>query len=113
MKLYVQYTEDGSISGTNFTSGEKPPHPRQLEFVIGPTESVPVTDGMRVDTKTKKLVLCPIIAKERHNAGVHRQLRTIDDATVRALREFYLTGDKSVLQNLEDRAAALRPQLQK
>ena len=108
-KHYVQYTEDGTIQArVSSTHVEAPPHPRQLVFE---DEIAPEIDGMRVDLKTKKLIPCPKIAKERHNGNILRQLQALDAATPRALRDFHLKGDKTALQNLEDQAAKLRPQL--
>lgn len=107
MTFYVQYAEDGTITGTLLTSGAKPDHPRQLQF-----DEFVNTDGLRVDIENDNLVTCPVIAKERHNASIMMQLMAIDEKSVRAMRDFYLTGDKTALQNLEDQAAELRPQLQ-
>ncbi len=108
MKFYVQYLEDGTISGSLLTSGEEPKHPRQLVF----DEHIDVHGkGLRVDVKTKKLIPCPVIAKERHNGNIQSQLNAIDAATPRALRDFHLRGDKRALQKLEDQAELLRPQL--
>lgn len=111
MKQYIQHTEDGTITGTVMSTGNIE-HPSQL-VIDAPDGKMTNTDGMRVDLKTKKLVPCPRIAKERHNGHIQYQLKKIDDATPRAVRDFYLTGNKTALQNLEDQAALLRPKLQK
>lgn len=105
MTLYIQYAEDGTIVAT--VRGTKAPeHPRQLSL-----DDATPWDGMRVDLDTKTLISCPIIAKDRHNQAIFGKLRAIDDATIRALRDLHLKNDKKPLQDLEDRAVALRSQI--
>lgn len=112
MNLHVQYDENGNITGT-VTGTNAPDHPRQLVFKPDEKGNLPSHDGMRVDLKTGKMIPCPEIARQRHNGKILSQLRAVDDGTPRALREFYLTGSKTALENLEAKAEELRAQIKK
>lgn len=108
MTIYIQYDEEGTIQATVQTGGAspEPAHGRQIEVPDGTS-----IFGQRVDIESLSLVPCPELARLQANGVILAQLQALDQASVRAMREFQLTGDKTALQNLEDKAAKLRPQL--
>lgn len=121
MPLFVQYREDGSVSGT--VSGTRPPlgHPRQVGFKDPPPEppqpdlthyfddvAPPNIHDHRVDIDpdgVPVVSLCPNIAKEKARNAILSQLRDLDERRNRAVAEL-LAGkqdaQKWLLKHLSD-----------
>lgn len=127
MPLFVQYDEDGNITGT--VSGNRPPpHPRQICFKDLPEEPTPPdatvyldeyapsdVHGHRLDrTDPAKpcLVPCPKVARERHNSEIDAKIRAVEARQPRAVREHLLTGDLTALDNIEKEIEELRKKRQ-
>lgn len=67
--------------------------------------------AMRFNDVMRCLVPCPKYARDVARGEIFGQLREIDAKRLRAITDVLLTGDKTALQALEDKASDLRKQL--
>jgi len=65
----------------------------------------------KVNLETKVVEDCQDLIKQRHNGDIYHQLREIDMATFRAMREWLIAQGSMPAMALEEKANALRAKL--
>lgn len=65
----------------------------------------------KINPETKAIEDCPRLLKNNHNGPIYDQLREIDMATFRAMREWLIAQGSAPAAALEEKANTLRAQL--